>query len=229
MQAFPQGFPLLQLFANQDAPEELLLVDEEVPLFAGVEGVASATKDVAGSTDETCLADTHTACSPSFALSHSPLRSRILTEEPEGRPFTIRPAMEGVSRTFSRVAVVYTTSPLEKASAAPLALGRLGSCSGPSSDEHAARLMSRSSASASASQQWLPLETRVVMWAGLPTDHTSSTSRPYSSGRRSRKKPMPARCARAAARSRVATSAPSSSAPNCSIRSPHSLVMKLWP
>ncbi len=61
----------------------------------------------------------------------------------------------------------------------------------------------------------------------------SSHSRPYSSGRRSRKKPMPARCLAARSRSSVATSTPSScpsfSGPNSTSLSPHSLVMKLCP
>ena len=55
----------------------------------------------------------------------------------------------------------------------------------------------------------------------------SSTNRPYSWGRRSRKKPMPARCLAAMARSKAETSTPSSFAPNSHTRSPHSLAMKL--
>ncbi len=61
------------------------------------------------------------------------------------------------------------------------------------------------------------------------TAQTSSQMRPYSCGRRSRKKPMPARCLAAVARSSVSTSTPVSSRPNSAILSPHSLVMKLWP
>lgn len=65
--------------------------------------------------------------------------------------------------------------------------------------------------------------------AAASTDHTSSTMRRYSSGRRSRKKPMPARCLRARSRSSVAVSTPVSSAPNSARMSPHSSQMKLWP
>jgi hypothetical protein len=57
----------------------------------------------------------------------------------------------------------------------------------------------------------------------------SSASRPYSCGLRSRKKPMEARCARAASRSKLATSKPVSLSSRSQTTSPHSLVMKLVP
>lgn len=78
-------------------------------------------------------------------------------------------------------------------------------------------------------------------WAAIPgvslvgsqryqiTVQTSSARREYNCGRRSRKKPMPARCLAARCRSMVVLSTPVSSAPNSDKKSPHSSLMKLWP
>ena len=58
---------------------------------------------------------------------------------------------------------------------------------------------------------------------------TSSTNRPYNSGRRSLKNPNAARCLFARSRSSSATSTPVSSAPNSARISPRSSQIKLWP
>ena len=59
--------------------------------------------------------------------------------------------------------------------------------------------------------------------------YRSSTSRPYSSGRRSRKKPKAARWRCTTSRSIVAVITPSSSRPSSARMSPRSSAMKLVP
>lgn len=70
---------------------------------------------------------------------------------------------------------------------------------------------------------------QVCVLHGAQAGQISCAIRPYSCGRRSRKKPMPARCVAARARSSVATRKPASPAPNSLIISPHSSQMKECP